>query len=160
MGPFLPVWSQLLIVMSPVPHPSMASPHGRGRALLSPRILERCETGRNLIGNCRVYQFCSFLSQTHPVTLILLWFNLVFIPKVGAQRMLPASQEHGRINESLLGKHLQLLRWNKQHHFFLTLWLLWHFPKRRFYPLLGSHWLVQTKKWKKPTPPPPTNICK
>lgn len=32
--------------------------------------------------------------------------------------MPPASQEYRRINESLLGKLLELLGWNKQHHIF------------------------------------------
>lgn len=32
--------------------------------------------------------------------------------------MPPASQEYRRINESLLGKLVELLRWNKQHHIF------------------------------------------
>lgn len=32
--------------------------------------------------------------------------------------MPPASQEPRRINESLLGKLLELLGWNKQHHIF------------------------------------------
>lgn len=35
--------------------------------------------------------------------------------------MLPASQEYGRINEPLLGKLLELLRYNKQNHIFNTL---------------------------------------
>lgn len=60
----------------------------------------------------------TFLPQIHLVTLIFLWFNLVFIPKVGAQRTLPGSQEYGRINEPLLGKRLELLRWNKQYRIF------------------------------------------
>lgn len=97
------------------PVPTWASHHWRGTAFLSHWILEHCETGRNLIWNRPVLPVLlwageTFLRQIHLVTLIFLWFNLVFIPKVGAQRMLPASQEYRRINESLLEKHVELLR--------------------------------------------------
>ena len=82
----------------------------------------------------------TFLPQIRLVTLIFLWFNLVFIPKVGAHRMLPASQEYGRINEPLLGSF-----WSSSDGtngiIYLTPWILWHFSKWHFCPSLGSSWL-------------------
>jgi hypothetical protein len=57
------------------------------------------------------------------------WFNFVLIPKVWAQRMLPASLEDGTMTESLLGKQLECLRWNKQHPMFNPLDLVVLFNK-------------------------------
>ena len=95
----------------------------------------------------------TFLPQIHLVTLIFLWFNLVFIPKVGAHRMLPASQEYGRINEPLLGKLLELLRWNKQHHIFNTLDSVALFKMAFLSFTRQQLTFLQNRKWN-PLPPP------
>lgn len=66
--------------------------------------------------------------------------------------MLPASREYRRINGPLLGKHLELLKWNKQHHSFNTSDSVALFKKALLSLTEQPLTFVPNRKWK-PLPP-------
>lgn len=76
--------------------------------------------------------------------------------------MLPASREYGRINEPLLGKLLELLKWNKQHHIFNTLDSVALFKMAFLSFTRQQLTFLQNRKWNPlpPAPPPTTSVTK